>query len=57
VIGPRLRDRLGQVVVLPAPGRQAWLRAAAANERWVLGQHGGLEAAETATYLAEVGHP
>jgi type I phosphodiesterase/nucleotide pyrophosphatase len=54
VIGPRLRDRLGQVVVLPAPGRQAWLRSAAANERWVLGQHGGLEPAETATYLAEV---
>ncbi len=56
-IGRRLRDRLGQVVVLPAPGRQAWLRSAAANERWVLGQHGGLEPAETATYLAEVGRP
>jgi predicted AlkP superfamily pyrophosphatase or phosphodiesterase len=56
-IGPRLRKRLGQVVVLPAPGRQAWLRSAAANERWVMGQHGGLEPAETATYLAEVGRP
>jgi predicted AlkP superfamily pyrophosphatase or phosphodiesterase len=53
-IGPRLRERLGDVVVLPAPGRQAWLRSAAANERFWLGQHGGLDPAETATYLAEV---
>ena len=52
-IGPRPArvERLGQVVVLPAPGRQAWMRSAAANERWVLGQHGGLDPAETATYL------
>ncbi len=53
-VGPRLRARLGDVVVLPAPGRQAWLRSAAANERFWLGQHGGLDPAETATYLAEV---
>jgi Type I phosphodiesterase / nucleotide pyrophosphatase len=53
-LGDRLRDRLGQVVVLPAAGHQAWLRSATANERWWRGQHGGLDPAETATYLAEV---
>lgn len=53
-IGERLRVRLGQVVVLPAPGRQAWLRSASASERWWRGQHGGREPAETETYLAEV---
>lgn len=56
-LGDRLRARLGQVVVLPAPGRQAWLHSASANERWWRGQHGGLEPAETATYLAEVCDP
>ena len=56
-IGPRLRERLGQVAVLPAPGRQVWMRSAAANERWYRGQHGGLDPAETATYLAEVAQP
>ena len=53
-IGPRLRARLGQVAVLAAPGRQVWLRSAPANERWFRGQHGGLDPAETETYLAEV---
>lgn len=53
-IGPRLRERLGDVVVLAAPGRQVWLRSAAANERWFRGHHGGLEPAEMGTYLAEV---
>ncbi|MGI8713420.1 MAG: alkaline phosphatase family protein [Solirubrobacteraceae bacterium] len=53
-IGPRLRERLGQVAVLPGPGRQVWLRSAAANERWFRGQHGGLDPAETGTYLAEL---
>ena len=42
-IGPRLRARLGDVAVLAAPGRQVWLRQAAANEGWFRGQHGGLE--------------
>jgi hypothetical protein len=56
-VGPRLHERLAQVVVLPAPGRQAWLRCASANERWFRGQHGGLEPAEAETYLAEVGDP
>lgn len=53
-IGPGLAARLGQVAVLAAPGREVWLRSAPANERWFRGQHGGLEAAETETYLAEV---
>jgi hypothetical protein len=53
-IGPRLGARLGQVAVLAAPGRQVWMRSAAANERWFRGQHGGLQPAETETYLAEV---
>ena len=53
-IGPRLRDRLGDVVVLPGPGRQAWLRRAAASEQRFRGQHGGLDDAETFTYLAQL---
>jgi hypothetical protein len=53
-IGPRLAARLGQVAVLAAPGREVWLRSAPANERWFRGQHGGLDPAETETYLAEV---
>ncbi|HTU87507.1 MAG TPA: alkaline phosphatase family protein [Solirubrobacteraceae bacterium] len=51
-IGPRLKARLGDVAVLPAAGRQAWLRSAAANEQRFRGQHGGLHEAETSTYLA-----
>jgi hypothetical protein len=53
-IGPRLKARLGDVAVLPANGRQAWLRCAAANEQRFLGQHGGLHDAETSTYLARM---
>jgi hypothetical protein len=52
--GPRLRERLGDVIVLPAGNRQSWLRSASANERWFRGQHGGLTPVETGTYLAEV---
>ena len=53
-IGPRLRERLGDVAVLPAAGRQAWMRRAAAGERWFRGHHGGFEDQEAATYLAEL---
>lgn len=53
-VGSRLRDRLGDVVVLPSEGRQAWLRGSPGNEQWFLGQHGGLSQAETSTYLAEI---
>ena len=52
--GPRLRARLGDVAVLPVAGRQAWLRGAAGPEQRFRGHHGGLEPAETATYLARV---
>jgi hypothetical protein len=53
-IGARLKARLGDVVVLPVAGRQAWLRSAAANEQRFRGQHGGLHEAETTTYLARL---
>jgi hypothetical protein len=53
-IGPRLRARLGDVAVLPSAGRQAWMRSAAAGERWFRGHHGGLDDHEAATYLAEL---
>jgi hypothetical protein len=53
-IGPRLEARLGDVAVLPAAGRQAWLRSAAANEQRFRGQHGGLHEAERSTYLARL---
>jgi hypothetical protein len=53
-IGSRLRARLGDVAVLPAAGRQAWLRRAAAGEQRFRGQHGGLDEAETSTYLAQL---
>jgi hypothetical protein len=52
-MGPRLSERLGDVAVLAAPGRQVWLKQATANETWFRGQHGGLEPAEIGTYLAE----
>ena len=51
-IGPRLRERLGDVCVLPAPGRMVWLQSAAAMERYVVGHHGGLTPAEAETFLA-----
>ena len=53
-ICPRLEARLGDVAVLPASRRQAWLRSAAANEQRFRGQHGGLHEAETSTYLARL---
>jgi predicted AlkP superfamily pyrophosphatase or phosphodiesterase len=53
-IGPRLAARLGDVAVLAAPGREVWLRSAALGEVWFRGQHGGLDPAESETYLAEV---
>ncbi len=40
-IGPRLAARLADVAVLPADGRQAWLKATPSVETWNLGSHGG----------------
>jgi hypothetical protein len=54
-VGARLRARLGDVCVLPAPGRMAWLRAAAGMERWVRGHHGGLSIDEAETFVAALG--
>jgi hypothetical protein len=48
--GPRLRERLADVCVLPAPGRMAWLRSAAAQERVFRGHHGGLHPDEVDTW-------
>jgi predicted AlkP superfamily pyrophosphatase or phosphodiesterase len=53
-IGPRLAARLADVAVLPATGRQVWMRSAAAGERWFRGHHGGFEDQEALTYLAEL---
>jgi hypothetical protein len=50
-VGPRLRARLADVCVLPAPGRMAWLAAFPGPERHFRGHHGGLEAAELDTWL------
>ena len=55
-IGDRLAARLADVVVLPAAGREAWLRSAAGVEQHFRGHHGGLHPDETETYLAELRH-
>jgi arylsulfatase A-like enzyme len=53
-VGERLAARLGDVVVLPADGREAWLRSAVSVEHKFRGHHGGLHPDETRTYLAEL---
>ena len=50
-VGQRLDERIGDVCVLPAPGRMAWLRAFPSHERRFRGHHGGLTAAESETWL------
>ena len=55
-VGERLAARLADVVVLPAAGREAWLRSSAGVERHFRGHHGGLHPDETRTYLAELRH-
>jgi hypothetical protein len=49
--GSALRERLGDVCVLPAPGRMAWLAGFPSHDRHFRGHHGGLTAAETGTWL------
>jgi hypothetical protein len=49
--GPRLRERLADVCVLPAPGRMAWLRAHPSRQLDFKGHHGGLTAAESETWV------
>ncbi|MEA2123493.1 MAG: hypothetical protein QOI80_275 [Solirubrobacteraceae bacterium] len=53
-IGPRLRERLAPVCVLPPPGRMAWLRGASDIAMRFRGHHGGRTPEETQTYLAAV---
>jgi hypothetical protein len=49
--GPRLRERLADVAVLPAPGRMVGLRAFASYERRFKGHHGGLTPEESETWI------
>jgi len=50
-IGPRLRARLADVCVLPAPGRMAWLRSARSVESRFRGHHGGMTPEESQSWL------
>ncbi|MCW2985121.1 MAG: alkaline phosphatase family protein [Conexibacter sp.] len=50
--GPRLRERLATVCVLPSPGRMAWLTTHADVERAFRGHHGGRTPDEATTFLA-----
>lgn len=50
-VGDRLRNRLGDVVVLPVEGQEAWWHAPPVWEQHLLGHHGGLTAEESHTYL------
>jgi hypothetical protein len=54
VVGPRLRARLADLCVLPAPGRMAWLRSAASVEQRFRGHHGGLTPEEAETWLGAI---
>jgi hypothetical protein len=56
ILGPRLQERLADVVVLPADGREAWLSTVAGPHTVFRGHHGGLTEAESATYLAQLRH-
>jgi predicted AlkP superfamily pyrophosphatase or phosphodiesterase len=51
VAGPRLRAHLADVCVLPAPGRQAWVRSAASVEQTFRGAHGGRHPDECETWV------
>jgi predicted AlkP superfamily pyrophosphatase or phosphodiesterase len=50
-VGPRLRERLADVCVLPADGRTAWLRPYAGRPQSFLGHHGGLHRDEVDTWV------
>jgi predicted AlkP superfamily pyrophosphatase or phosphodiesterase len=49
--GPRLRARLADVAVLPAPGRMVGLQTFASYERRFKGHHGGLTPEESETWI------
>jgi hypothetical protein len=52
--GPRLRDRLGDVCVLPGPGETVWWREPGRFEMRFRGHHGGLAAEEAETLVASL---
>lgn len=49
--GPRLLERVGDVCVLPEPGRMAWLRSAQAHQTTFSGHHGGRTPEESLTWV------
>jgi type I phosphodiesterase/nucleotide pyrophosphatase len=49
--GPRLRERLADVCVLPAPGRMVGLQAFPSPERHFKGHHGGRTPEEAETWV------
>jgi hypothetical protein len=49
--GPRLRARLADVCVLPAPGRMAWLQAFPSPQLRFRGHHGGRTPEEAETWV------
>jgi len=52
--GPRLRDRLGDVCVLPAPGETVWWRERGRFGMRFRGHHGGLTTAEAHTHVSSL---
>jgi hypothetical protein len=52
--GPRLRERLADVCVLPADGRTAWLRPYAGTPQSFRGHHGGLHPDEVETWVGAI---
>jgi hypothetical protein len=51
-VSPRLRERVGEVAVLPEAGEEVWWHEPGRFEQRLHGHHGGLAAAEALTYLA-----
>jgi hypothetical protein len=54
VPGPRLRERLGDVCVLPAPGQTVWWRERGRFDMRFHGHHGGLTPDEAYTQVASL---
>jgi hypothetical protein len=52
--GPRLRERLGDVCVLPAPGEAVWWRERGRFDMRFRGHHGGLTPDEAHTHVASL---
>jgi Type I phosphodiesterase / nucleotide pyrophosphatase len=52
--GPRLRDRLGDVCVLPAPGETVWWRERGRFGMRFRGHHGGLTPEEAHTHVSSL---